>query len=126
MLTNPGASCVADAAPVQGRPVNGFIPCGEFTRPDGGAGETGTGGAWGKTRELMGLTALSPKLLAFCASEVVAAVRTKKAEPISLREVAIIVDLRFAPNLRSLDDYIPNRSQPLADLFAPAFYDSNW
>jgi hypothetical protein len=96
MLTKPGASCVDDAAPVQGKPVNGFIPDGVFTRPDGGAGETGTGGGWGKTRELMGLTAPSAELL--CASEAVAAVRTKITEPISLRKVATIVDLRFRPN----------------------------
>jgi hypothetical protein len=96
MLTNPGASCVDDAAPVQGRPVNGFIPSGEFTRPVGGAGETGTGGAWGRTREVMGLP-LSAGLLVFCASEAVAAVRTKTTEPISLREVATIVDLRVRP-----------------------------
>jgi hypothetical protein len=98
MLTNPGASCVDDAAPVQGRPVNGFVPAGVFTRPDGGAGETGTGGAWGKTRELMGLTALSAELLAFCASEALAAVRTKTAEPISLREVVTIVESLRAAN----------------------------
>jgi hypothetical protein len=104
MLVNGGeVCCVDEAAPVQGAPVNGFVPAGVFTRPVGGAGETGSSRSPGKTRELLGLTALSAELLVFCASEAVAAVSTIMAEPISLRKVATIVDLRFAPHLRSSD-----------------------
>jgi hypothetical protein len=97
MLTNPGASCVDAAAPVQGAPVNGFVPAGVFTRPVGGAGETGSSRSPGKTRELLGLTALSAELLVFCASEAVAAVRTKITELISLRKLAPIMKPPVSP-----------------------------
>jgi hypothetical protein len=92
MLVNGGEVCCADdAAPVQGAPVNGFVPAGVFTRPVGGAGETGSSRSPGKVRELLGLTVLR----VFCASEAVAAVRTKMAAPVSLRQLEIIVCLRF-------------------------------
>jgi hypothetical protein len=94
MLANPGASCVDAAAPVQGAPVNGFVPAGVFTRPVGGAGETGSSRSPGKTRELLGLTALSAELLVFCASEAVAAVRTKITEPIMVACELLLSDLR--------------------------------
>jgi hypothetical protein len=85
--------------PVQGRPVNGFVPVDMFRF--GVVGETGVSRGWATVFPLItGLTVfpLSSGLLVlvFCASDtVVVKVRTRTLRPNSSRRFAVMVDLPF-------------------------------
>ena len=81
--------------PVQGRPVNGFVPVDRFRF--GVDGETGASRPWATVFPLItGFTVfpLSRGLLVFCASDtVVVKVRTKTLRPTRSRRFAVMVDL---------------------------------
>ena len=84
----PGPTCTAiGPGPVQGRPVNGFLPNGGVSIVVLAAGETGTGGSWVTVFPLsIGLVVfpLRSGLLVFCASAIVmVAVRARMLRPIS-------------------------------------------
>jgi hypothetical protein len=82
--------------PVQGRPVNAFVPVDKFRA--GSDGETGVSRGWVTVFPLItGLTVfpLSSGLLVFCASDTVAVkVRTRALRPTIMR-FAVMVDLPF-------------------------------
>jgi hypothetical protein len=84
----PGPAVTATGpGPVQGRPVNEFLPNGVPSIVRLGAGETGTEGPWLTVFPLsLGLLVfpLSNGLLVFCASAIVmVALRTRTLRPIS-------------------------------------------
>jgi CHASE2 domain-containing sensor protein len=94
----PGPAVTAiGPRPVQGRPVNGFLPKGGGSIVVLGAGETGTGGSWVTVFPLrIGLVVfpLSIGLLVFCASAIVmVAVRPRTLRPISAMRFTGISDL---------------------------------
>jgi hypothetical protein len=83
--------------PVQGKPVNGFLPNGGCSIVVLGAGETGTGGGWVTVFPLrIGLVVLPLRigLLVFCASAIVmVAVRPRTLRPISAMRSTVMSDL---------------------------------
>ena len=92
----PGPAVTATGpGPVQGRPVNEFLPNGVPSIVRLGAGETGAGAPWLTVFPLsLGLVVfpLSSGLLVFCASAaVIVAVRTRTLRPISWLRFAIMV-----------------------------------
>jgi len=84
--------------PVQGSPVNAFLPNGVPSMVRLGAGETGTGGGWATVFPLsLGLVVfpLRSGLLVFCASAIViVAVRPRKLRPISAMRFSAMFDLQ--------------------------------
>jgi CHASE2 domain-containing sensor protein len=94
----PGPAVTAiGPGPVQGRPVNEFLPNGVPSIVVLGAGETGTGGGWATVFPLsLGLVVfpLSSGLLVFCASAIViVAVRPRTLRPISAMRFSAMFDL---------------------------------
>jgi hypothetical protein len=94
----PGPAVTAiGPGPVQGRPVNEFLPNGVGSIVRLGAGETGTGGSWVTVFPLsIGLVVLPLRngLLVFCASAiVVVAVRPRTLRPISAMQCTAMSDL---------------------------------
>jgi hypothetical protein len=94
----PGPAVTATGpGPVQGRPVNEFLPNGVPSIVRLGAGETGFGAPWLTVFPLsLGLVVfpLSNGLLVFCASAtVMAAVRLRMLRPISTTRFTAISDL---------------------------------
>lgn len=94
----PGPAVTANGpVPVQGRPVNEFLPNGVPSIVVLGAGETGTGGSWVTVFPLrIGLVVfpLSIGLLVFCASAIeMPAVRTRVLNPISAMRFTAMSDL---------------------------------
>ena len=94
-VTGPGITNTP--TPVQGRPVNGFLPNGAPSIVVLGAGETGTGGSWVAVFPLrIGLVVfpLRNGLLVFCASAIVmVAVRPRTLRPISAIRCSAMPDL---------------------------------
>jgi CHASE2 domain-containing sensor protein len=93
----PGPGITNTPAPVQGRPVNEFLPNGSASVVVLGAGETGTGGSWVTVFPLsIGLVVLPLRngLLVFCASAiVVVAVKPRTLRPISAMRCNAMSDL---------------------------------
>jgi hypothetical protein len=94
----PGPAVTAiGPGPVQGRPVNEFLPNGVPSIVVLGAGETGFGGPWLTVFPLsLGLVVfpLSSGLLVFCASAIVmVAVRLRMLRPISTMRFTAMSDL---------------------------------
>ncbi len=93
----PGPGIPNAPVPVQGRPVNEFLPNGGANIVVLGPGETGTGGGWSTVFPLsLGLVVLplSIGLLVFCASAIViVAVRPSTPSPISAMRFFAMADL---------------------------------
>ncbi len=93
----PGPGIPNGLGPVQGRPVNEFLPNGGASIVVLGAGETGIGGGWATVFPLsLGLVVfpLSSGLLVFCASAIVnVAVRPRTLRPISAMRFSAMSDL---------------------------------
>ncbi len=93
----PGPGIPKEPGPVQGRPVNEFLPNGGASIVMLGAGETGTGGSWVTVFPLsLGLVVLplSSGLLVFCASAIVIlAVKTSALSPTSSMRFTAMSDL---------------------------------
>ena len=93
----PGPGIANAPGPVQGRPVNEFLPNGEPSIVRLGDGETGTGGGWATVFPLsLGLVVfpLSSGLLVFCASAIVmVAVTPRMLRPISAMRFSATFDL---------------------------------
>ena len=103
----PGPAVTATGpGPVQGRPVNEFLPNGVPSIVRLGAGETGFGGPWLTVFPLsLGLVVfpLSNGLLVFCASAIVmAGVRLSMLRPISTMRFTAMSDLLVAPNTNEI------------------------
>jgi len=103
----PGPTCTAiGPGPVQGRPVNGFLPNGGVSIVVLAAGETGTSGSWVTVFPLsIGLVVFPFSIglvvflfrsgvLVFCASAIVmVAVRPRTLRPISATRLTAMSDL---------------------------------
>jgi hypothetical protein len=93
----PGPGITNTPTPVQGRPVNEFLPNGGASIVVLGPGETGTGGGWVTVFPLsIGLVVLPLRngLLVFCASAIVViAVRPRTLRPISAMRFTVMSDL---------------------------------
>ena len=99
-VTEPGITNTP--TPVQGRPVNEFLPNGGASIVVLGPGDTGTGGSWVTVFPLrIGLVVLPLRngLLVFCASTAVGvAVRTRTLRPIRSIRFTAMSALPVAPN----------------------------
>ena len=105
----PGPAVTATGpGPVQGRPVNEFLPNGVLSIVRLGAGETGTGGSWVTVFPLsIGLVVfpLRSGLLVFCASAIVmVAVTPRMLRPISAMRFSAMFDLQVV--VRDTDEIL--------------------